>query len=172
MIRPLSQRRTAFSQPWPPAWPPVPPANHFGRCVADTPEGELRLRKEGVQGKDHSTDRATGARRMPRRGAIRPKRDGRSGCVRLTHDMSHSRTDDLTRTNVTLPSSLLAAVDRMAGPRGRSRYVAEAVAQRVRRDALGAAIRETAGAMVGRPGWMGPDEVAHWVDGLRSEETD
>jgi hypothetical protein len=46
------------------------------------------------------------------------------------------------------------------------------VAQRVRRDALGAAIRETAGAMVGKPGWMGPDDVARWVDELRSEETD
>jgi hypothetical protein len=50
--------------------------------------------------------------------------------------------------------------------------VAEAVAQRVRRDALGAAIRETAGAMVGKPGWMSPDEVAAWVDELRAEETD
>jgi hypothetical protein len=73
---------------------------------------------------------------------------------------------------VTLPASLLNEVDRYAGPRGRSRYVAEAVAQRVRRDALGAAIRDTAGAMVGRPGWMNPEEVARWVDDLRSEETD
>ena len=84
--------------------------------------------------------------------------------------MAHS-DPPLTRTNVTLPASLLDEVDRYAGPRGRSRYVAEAVAQRVRRDALGAAIRDTAGAMVGRPGWMGPDDVAHWVDELRSEET-
>lgn len=80
--------------------------------------------------------------------------------------------DELTRTNVTLPATLLAQVDRLAGPRGRSRYVAEAVAQRVRRDALGAAIRETAGAMVGRPGWMSPDAVTAWVDELRSEETE
>ena len=85
-----------------------------------------------------------------------------------------TRTDrtPLTRTNVTLPSALLDEVDRYAGPRGRSRYVAEAVAQRVKRDALGAAIRETAGAMVGKPGWMDPDEVTRWIDGLRSEETD
>ena len=75
------------------------------------------------------------------------------------------------RTNVTLPADLLEAVDRYSGPRGRSRYVAEAVAQRVRRDMLGQAIRETAGAMVGRPGWMSPDEVARWIDDLRSEET-
>jgi predicted transcriptional regulator len=86
--------------------------------------------------------------------------------------MAHSRTEPLTRTNVTLPAALLEEVDRFAGPRGRSRYVAEAVAQRVKRDELGAAIRETAGAMVGKPGWMSPDEVAAWVDDLRSEETD
>ena len=95
-------------------------------------------------------------------------------CAKLAHFMTHSRAsrDALARTNVTLPASLLAEVDRYAGPRGRSRYVAEAVAQRVRRDALGAAIRETAGAMVGQPGWMSPEEVAAWVDDLRSEETD
>lgn len=86
--------------------------------------------------------------------------------------MTHSRTDELTRTNVTLPARLLEEVDRLAGPRGRSRYVADAVAQRVRRDALGAAIRETAGAMIGQPGWMDPDEVTRWVDELRSEETE
>ena len=86
--------------------------------------------------------------------------------------MAHSRGPELARTNVTLPATLLAEVDRFAGHRGRSRYVAEAVAQRVRRDALGAAIRETAGAMVGKPGWMSPQEVAQWVDDLRSEGTD
>ena len=78
----------------------------------------------------------------------------------------------LARTNLTLPNELLAEVDAIAGPRGRSRYVAEAVAQRVKRDKLGQAIRETAGVMVGSPGWMSPDEVVRWVDSLRSEETD
>ena len=78
----------------------------------------------------------------------------------------------LARTNLTLPEELMAQVDELAGPRGRSRYVAEAVAQRVKRDKLGKAIRETAGIMVGSPGWMSPDEVVKWVDFLRSEETD
>ena len=86
--------------------------------------------------------------------------------------MAHFRSDFLIRTNVTLPATLLEEVDRFAGPRGRSRYVAEAVAQRVRRDALGAAIDETAGAMVGKPGWMSPDEVARWIDELRSEDSE
>ena len=78
----------------------------------------------------------------------------------------------LARTNLTLPPDLLRQVDELAGPRGRSRYVAEAVAQRVRRDRLGKAIRDTAGIMVGKPGWMSPDEVVEWVAFLRSEETD
>lgn len=81
-------------------------------------------------------------------------------------------TDPFVRTNVTLPASVLADVDRIAGERGRSRYVAEAVAQRVRRDELGAAIRETAGVMVGKPGWMSPDEIDRLIDDLRSDETD
>jgi metal-responsive CopG/Arc/MetJ family transcriptional regulator len=78
----------------------------------------------------------------------------------------------LARTNLTLPKELMAQVDELAGPRGRSRYVAEAVAQRVKRDKLGKAIRETGGIMVGKPGWMSPDEVVKWVDSLRSEVTD
>ena len=82
--------------------------------------------------------------------------------------MAHS----LARTNVTLPADLLDRVDELAGPRGRSRYVAEAVAEKVRRDELGAAIRETAGAMAGKRGRMTPAEVAAWVDELRSEETE
>ncbi|TMB58160.1 MAG: ribbon-helix-helix protein, CopG family, partial [Chloroflexi bacterium] len=39
----------------------------------------------------------------------------------------------LARTNLTLPEELMREVDALAGPRGRSRYVAEAVAQRVKR---------------------------------------
>lgn len=86
--------------------------------------------------------------------------------------MTHSTIDPLVRTNVTLPASVLAQVDRIAGERGRSRYVAEAVAQRVRRDELGAAIRETAGVMVGRPGWMSPDETDRLIEELRSDESE
>ena len=78
----------------------------------------------------------------------------------------------LTRTNLTLPADLMQQVDELAGPRGRSRYVAEAVAQRVKRDRLGKAIRETAGILVGTPDQMTRDEVSAWVDFLRSEETD
>lgn len=78
----------------------------------------------------------------------------------------------LARTNLTLPEELLREVDELAGPRGRSRYVAEAVAQRVKRDRLGRAIRDTAGILALTPHQMSRDEVTAWIDDLRSEETD
>jgi metal-responsive CopG/Arc/MetJ family transcriptional regulator len=78
----------------------------------------------------------------------------------------------LVRTNLTLPNELLAEVDAIAGPRGRSRYVAEAVAQRVKRDKLGEAITGARGVFVGTPHQMNRDEVSAWIDFLRTEETD
>lgn len=79
----------------------------------------------------------------------------------------------LARTNLTLPEDLLRQVDEIAGPRGRSRYVADAVAHRVKRDRLLRAIEYSFGSLVpegGRP--MTRDEVSAWVETLRAEETD
>lgn len=78
----------------------------------------------------------------------------------------------LVRTNVTLPADLLTLVDEYAGPRGRSAYVAEAVAYRVKRDRLKRAIEETAGSMVGKPGWRSADEVYRWVRSMRESDWD
>ena len=85
---------------------------------------------------------------------------------------AHTALMTQLRTNLTLPAELLTEVDRLAGPRGRSRYVAEAVAQRVRRDRLGRAITEAAGSMVRGSRRMSRDEISALVDELRSEETD
>lgn len=79
----------------------------------------------------------------------------------------------LARTNLTLPEALIREVDEIAGPRGRSRYVADAVAQRVKRDRLRRAIDSSAGSLVpkgGRP--MTREEVSAWVEELRSEDSD
>jgi hypothetical protein len=55
------------------------------------------------------------------------------------------------RTNLLLPEELVAAIDEVAGPRGRSRYVAAALEKQVRRDLAIAAIRATAGAWKDHP---------------------
>jgi predicted transcriptional regulator len=74
---------------------------------------------------------------------------------------------------MTLPEDLLRDVDEIAGPRGRSAYIAEAVKQRVKRDRLRIAIENSAGSLVpagGRP--MTRDEVSAWVRELREEVSD
>ena len=43
-------------------------------------------------------------------------------------------TMGLVRTNITIPAEILALVDEIAGPRGRSAYISDVVARQVRRD--------------------------------------
>ena len=78
------------------------------------------------------------------------------------------------RTNLLLPEALLAEVDRIAGPRGRSRFVTEALEAKVRRERLGEAIRSTAGALnaADHPEWTTSEDVVAWVRAGRAEHTD
>ncbi len=69
----------------------------------------------------------------------------------------------LARTTVTLPEELLAEVDTLAGPRGRSAFVTEAIEARVKRERLRAALDRTRGIYVGTPFQMSSDEVYRWV---------
>ncbi len=69
----------------------------------------------------------------------------------------------MARTNLTLPEELMRQVDELAGPRGRSAFVAEAVAAKVKRERLRRALDATRGALVGKPGWMTPEESYRWV---------
>ena len=78
----------------------------------------------------------------------------------------------MARTNVTLPAELLREVDSLAGARGRSAFVAEAVTAKVKRERLRRALDATRGVMVGTPGWMTPEESLAWVRAQREEETD
>ncbi|HET6381442.1 MAG TPA: hypothetical protein VFH63_10505 [candidate division Zixibacteria bacterium] len=72
------------------------------------------------------------------------------------------------RTNLLLPKDLVEEVDRYAGPRGRSHYVAEALKAKLSRDRLRQAVRATAGSITAEeyPHWAPPDEVR---TGLRPE---
>ena len=75
------------------------------------------------------------------------------------------------RTNLVLPEALVAEVDRIAGPRMRSAYIAEAVEARLRRDRLREVVERTAAP--GRPRTTRssplPREVVAWVRARRAE---
>jgi metal-responsive CopG/Arc/MetJ family transcriptional regulator len=78
------------------------------------------------------------------------------------------------RTNLLLPEALVREVDRFAGPRNRSRYVAEALEARLRRDRLREAVETTAGVLTAEdyPHWATSDAVLEWVRAGRAEVTD
>jgi len=66
----------------------------------------------------------------------------------------------MVRTNVTLPQEVLALVDEVAGPRGRSAYIADVVARQVRRDRARKVFQETRGALKGSTAWgRTPEEI-------------
>jgi len=75
------------------------------------------------------------------------------------------------RTNLVLPRELVAEVDRVAGPRGRSRFVAEVLERAVRRERQREALRAGVGMLADEPGmehWSTPDRVVQWVTEQRS----
>jgi metal-responsive CopG/Arc/MetJ family transcriptional regulator len=86
--------------------------------------------------------------------------------------MVHTERRPLTRTNVTLPRELLDEVDQLAGPRGRSQFVADAVAAKVKRERLRKALDAARGAWIGTPSYMTPDEAYRWIRSMRDEERD
>lgn len=76
----------------------------------------------------------------------------------------------MVRTNVTLPEEVIREIDGLAGPRGRSAYVAEAVQARLKRDRVRTTLSETYGAASGRSRWKDADEAYQWVRALREEQ--
>jgi Ribonuclease G/E len=79
----------------------------------------------------------------------------------------------LVRTNVTLPKETLDLVDAVAGPRGRSRYIADVVSRQVRRDHARDVFQRYAGALKESTSWGRTDEeVDEYFRRLRAEWDD
>lgn len=78
----------------------------------------------------------------------------------------------LVRTNLTLPEELMAQVDALAGPRGRSAFVVEAVAARVQRERLRAALDAARGVHRGTSFEMSASDAYRWVREQREADPD
>ncbi len=74
-------------------------------------------------------------------------------------------TTRTARTHVVLPADLLEAVERTAGPRGRSAFIAEAVREKLQRNRQLEALRATAGVLDPDkyPEWSTPEKISEWV---------
>jgi metal-responsive CopG/Arc/MetJ family transcriptional regulator len=80
------------------------------------------------------------------------------------------------RTHLLLPEDLVEAIDRHVGKRKRSRFVEEAVREKLRREGLLSALEETAGALSAEayPDWATSEAAArvresHKQDDIRSD---
>ena len=76
------------------------------------------------------------------------------------------------RTNLMLPKELVEAIDEVAGPRGRSRYVTEVLERQIRRDRWHAAAMATAGARKDHPLFPTDESVVEWVRAGRRDTRD
>jgi hypothetical protein len=73
------------------------------------------------------------------------------------------------RTRVTLPVELVAEIDSLVGPRGRSRYITEATAERLQRERTLKALEIGFGAWKDEdhPELNGPGGTEGWVRRMR-----
>ena len=76
------------------------------------------------------------------------------------------------RAHVVLPEEMIEEIDRVAGKRGRSRFIEEAVADKLRRARLLKALHETAGMLNAEdyPEWSTPEKVSQWVHDNRRRD--
>ncbi|HET7036731.1 MAG TPA: ribbon-helix-helix domain-containing protein [Thermomicrobiaceae bacterium] len=73
--------------------------------------------------------------------------------------------NETVRTHVVLPKELVEEVDRLVGPRHRSEFLAEAIAEKLRHERLMHVARRVAGSLadVAIPGWETPESTVEWV---------
>ena len=78
---------------------------------------------------------------------------------------------ELVRTHVLLPKELLDDIDRVAGRRGRSKFIAEAADEQLKRMRRWVAATEVVGSLAEHdiPEWATPESTSAWVRKLRRE---
>jgi hypothetical protein len=81
--------------------------------------------------------------------------------------MSHA----LTRTHVTAPKELIEEIDRIVGPRRRSEFITDAVAEKLKREKLLRLTRQVMNLppVDDVPEWDTPEAVSKWVHDGRVE---
>jgi hypothetical protein len=75
----------------------------------------------------------------------------------------------LVRTNITLPAETLALIDELAGPRGRSAWIAEVLTRQAKRDRMKKVWEETRGALKDSEAWgKTPEETLRILREIRA----
>ena len=111
----------------------------------------LAERREGLQEGRRGGDCGPGA-------SDRPLALSSDRVLASTHAVAHcvAHRDPampLVRTNLTLPAETLAIIDEVAGPRGRSAYIAEVLLKQAKRDRMKRVWEENRGALKDSEAW-------------------
>ena len=79
--------------------------------------------------------------------------------------------DGMVRTHVLLPRDLVAELDRRIGQRRRSRFIEEAVQEKLARERQREALTEAVGVLNPEdyPYWSTPEQTSEWVHALRRD---
>jgi hypothetical protein len=78
----------------------------------------------------------------------------------------------MVRTHVVMPKETVRDIDDLVGRRARSKFLAEAAEEKLRRLRQQAALRKVAGSLkdLDVPGWETPDAASEWVVQSRAED--
>lgn len=78
----------------------------------------------------------------------------------------------MARTHVILDDEVMAAIDKVVGQRGRSRFLEEAAREKLERMALEQVIRDGAGSLKEKdyPHWRDQASINEWVRAQRRTE--
>ena len=77
------------------------------------------------------------------------------------------------RTHISLPDDLIAEIDAHAGPRGRSRFIEDAVRAKLLNERQKRAMKayaDSGGIKEIPPEWSTPEKTSEWVHKMRMEE--
>ena len=77
-----------------------------------------------------------------------------------------------TRAHVVLPDDLIAELDELVGPRGRSEYIADALREKLLRERQRQALIASAGILADEdiPEWETSEAVIEWVSRGRKDD--
>jgi predicted transcriptional regulator len=80
-------------------------------------------------------------------------------------------SSETVRAHIVISKELVEEVDRLVGPRRRSEFIAEAVAEKLAHERLLQAALKVGGSLanVDIPGWETPESTIEWVRALRKE---
>lgn len=73
------------------------------------------------------------------------------------------------RTHIIVAEELIKEIDQLAGKRKRSRFVEEAIREKLEREVLGRALEKSAGILdlKKHPEWDTPEKISAWVRASR-----